>query len=725
MKVLAATIAILFVLLISADISRSQSVPANAALSGTLSDPSGAAISGAQISVTPETLDPAVTKPLLTTTNKDGQFALSVSGGRYLIRITHPSFITHEETLDLSAAESRTLDLTLPIERLAATIIVTAQAEPTQADSTTAPVTVLTRKQIDQRQATSLPDLLLLVPGLSLGRTGREGGLTSLFLNGGNSNFIKVLVDGTPVNQPGGSVDFSNFTLDNVAKVEVVRGAESALYGSDAMVGVIQLFTHRGTTRTPEFTLLAEGGSFSTGRGTAQLSGVVGQFDYSAATAYLSTDGQGPNDRFLNRTLSGNFGWRLTDTNQLRLTLRNNTSSAGIAGPTLLAPPNLDQHNDTHSFSSNLRWDFQTGALWHHELVVEESYLRQLIAFPPFSFLSQFNRAGFTEQSSYLLRRGAVTGGYHYEVENGSAGGPHSRRNNQAGYVDTRFLAAPRLMISAGARAESNDSFGTRVVPRAGLAYTMRLGRDFWGATRLRFSYGEGIKEPRFDQSFSTNPCIPGNPKLRPERSRTFNAGLDQRLAADRLRLSADFFHNRFRDIVSFASGQFLGTPPSFCGDFFGGFFNTDLARARGLDLVAEARPAPWLTVSGNYTYDGSRVLQAPNAFDPASLPGNRLLRRPVHSGNLAANAAFRRMNWNVYAYFTGRRADSTFLNPTVTSTPGYARFDLTGSYSRRRNLSVFGRIENLFDKRYQEALGFPALGRDYRLGLRYTIGGE
>jgi vitamin B12 transporter len=280
-------------------------------------------------------------------------------------------------------------------------------------------------------------------------------------------------------------------------------------------------------------------------------------------------------------------------------------------------------------------------------------------------------------------------------------------------------------MISAGARAESNDSFGTRVVPRAGLAYTMRLGRDFWGATRLRFSYGEGIKEPRFDQSFSTNPCIPGNPNLRPERSRTFHVGLDQRLAADRLRLSADFFHNRFRDIVSFASGQFLGTPPSFCGFFFGTFFNTDLARARGLDLVAEVRPAPWLTVSGNYTYDGSRVLEAPNAFDPASMPGNRLLRRPVHSGNLAANAAFRRMNWNVYAYFTGRRADSTFLNPTVTSTPGYARFDLTGSYRLGRNVSVFGRIENLFDKRYQEALGFPALGRDYRLGMKYTIGGE
>lgn len=725
MKVLAANFLILFVLFISAGPSSSQSIPATAALSGTLRDPSGAAVSDAQISATTKALDAGPATLARAMTDTSGRFSLSLAPGTYLIRITHSSFVTRDETVVLSAGESKTLDFTLQIERLASTVIVTAQAEPIQADSATALVTVLTREQIDQRQAVSIPDMLLLVPGFSLGRTGRVGGITSLFLNGGNSNFTKVFVDGTSVNQPGGSVDFSNFTLDNIEKVEVVRGAESALYGSDAMVGVIQLFTHRGTTRIPEFILLGEDGSFSTGRGAAQLSGLLRQFDYSAAAAYFSTAGQGPNDRFLNRTLSGNFGWRFSDTNQLRLTLRNNTSDAGIAGPTLLAPPDLNQHNGTHHFASNLRWNFQTGTSWHHELVAEESYLRQLIAFPPSSFLSKFNRAGFTEQSSYLFRQGAVTAGYHYEVENGSAGGPHFRRNNQAGYVDTRFLVASRLTLSAGARAEANGSFGTRVVPRAGAAYTMRFGHDFWGATRLRSSYGEGIKEPRFDQSFGTNPCFPGNPNLRPEHSRTFNAGLDQRLASDRLRLSANFFQNRFRDIVSFAFGQLPGTPPSFCGIFFGSFFNTDAARARGFDLVVEARPAHWLTVSGNYTYDASHVLQAPNAFDPASMPGNRLLRRPVHSGNLAFNAAFRRMSWNLYAYFTGRRTDSTFLAPTVASTAGYARFDFTARYGLRRNWSVFGRIENLFDKQYQEALGFPALGRDYRLGMKYTIGGE
>ena len=164
-----------------------------------------------------------------------------------------------------------------------------------------APVTIIDARgeDIDQRVATStrLPDLLATQPGFSLGRTGPEGGTASLFLDGGNSNYTKVLIDGTPANPPGGLIDFSNVTLDNVDKIEIVHGAESALYGSDAMDGVIQIFTHRGTTRTPEITGYAEGGNFSTGRGGADLSGLLGSFDYSAGVADLRNTGPGPKRR--------------------------------------------------------------------------------------------------------------------------------------------------------------------------------------------------------------------------------------------------------------------------------------------------------------------------------------------------------------------------------------------------------------------------------------------
>src|SRR5207302_1998523 len=126
---------------------------------------------------------------------------------------------------------------------------------PTPAQQTTAPTDVISRETIDNRQAVSLPELLEFSPGIAVGRTGPFGGTASIFLNGGNSNFTKVLVDGTPINPPGSAVDFSSLTLANIDKVEIVHGAESAIYGTDAVSGVIQLFIHRSSTSIPEFTV--------------------------------------------------------------------------------------------------------------------------------------------------------------------------------------------------------------------------------------------------------------------------------------------------------------------------------------------------------------------------------------------------------------------------------------------------------------------------------------
>jgi vitamin B12 transporter len=224
----------------------------------------------------------------------DGHFTLPLAPGRYRVAISRESFARVAQEITIAAGETREWNVRMALEPLSSKVVVTAQTLPLDADSSPAPVTILTRQDINQRNATSLPDLLARLPGFSLGRTGPEGGQTSLFLDGGNSNYTKVLVDGAPANTPGGLIDFSDFTLDNIEKIEVVHGAESALYGSDAMSGVIQIFTHRGTTRIPELTAYGEGGNFSTGRGGADLSGLVGRFDYSAGFSDLETQGQGP-----------------------------------------------------------------------------------------------------------------------------------------------------------------------------------------------------------------------------------------------------------------------------------------------------------------------------------------------------------------------------------------------------------------------------------------------
>ncbi len=711
-----------------------------ASLTGTLSDPSGAAVAGARIIATSIPADTA--KENVAVSGPDGRYALALTPGRWRLRVEHAAFARPQQEITIAAGETRDWSPRLQLEPLAAQVIVTAQAEPQPAASVSSPSSVLTRTDVEQRQKVWLSETLQSTPGVAVARLGRAGGLTTLFLDGGNSNFTKVLVDGTPTNEPGGSLNFSALTLENIEKVEVIRGAASALFGTDAMTGVLQVFTRRGTTTKPLLELLGEGGSFETGRGSAHLSGILGRFDYAAAAGRYQTSGDGPNDFFRNTTLSGNFGWGFSQVNQLRLTLRSNSSDAGVPGQTSLIPVDRDHHTALHDFSASFAWDFATGSRWRHRLAGHESYIRQIfddpssdfcLPTPPFpcdfafTVRNQFNRSGLQAQSSYVGGSGGVTLGYQLDVENGFFSGQHGRRNNQGGYLEARRQFGARLSAVAGARAEANASFGTRVVPRVGAAYAVRLGSGFWGPTRLRFSYGLGIKEPSLSQSFAQDACFPGNGGLRPERSRSFHYGADQFLASERVRVSVDAFHNEFRDIVSFAFGLFPGAlpPPVTCPFGFGSFFNTDLARARGVNTSVETKPARWLRIAGHYSYVDSRVLRSPNAFDPALQVGNRLLHRPLHSGSLQVNAEFRRMNWSLSSVFVGEATDSDFLGFGLTRNPGYARVDLAAHYRFRRGVTLFGRIENLFDQRYQEAVGFPAYRRHFRLGMKLALGPE
>jgi vitamin B12 transporter len=737
----------------------------DAHLTGTLLDSSGAGVGGVRVTAQAEGAANAHTWTV--TSSTDGAYALAFPAGRYHVQFLRTPFVPRDFVFDLSPSQQRKLDLKLQLEPLSSSVVVTAQAEPTQAQETAAPITIITRQEIDARQAVSLPDVLLFTPGIAIGRTGPIGGTASVFLNGGNSNFTKVLVDGTPVNPPGSAVDFSSLTLDNIDKVEVVRGAESAIYGTDAVSGVIQLFTHRGTTRVPEFSVFSEGGNYSSARGGGQISGLLGAFDYSGAASYLQTAGQGPNDDFLNRTLSGNFGYAFSDSNQLRLSLRNNTSEAGIPGQTVFEPPSLYQRYALHIFNSNARWEFTTGAHWHHTISGGESYNRQHSFNPKQSFYAtdpnafcpqanpssvptmefcdstgdsrfQYNRANLSVQTSYLLPSFGVTAGYQYEVENAaipSLNVGHVHRTNQGGFLDFHYLPHRRVSLDFGGRAEANANFGTRVVPRVGASLALRYGKGFWGDTRYRVSYGQGIKEPRFDQLYNDKFGDFGNPLLKPEASKNWSMGIEQKLANDRVKLTGEYFSNRFYNIISFAFCSPLPPPSTSntCGisfpnapASFGYFFNTDRARARGTNIAVEARPLRWVTMAGNYSFDDTRVLKAPNGFFVVDMPGNPLLRRPLHSGSLTLNAVFRRMSWTLSSYFSGTRADSDFQGlGLLIPNPGYARFDLATSYELFRGLSVYGRTANLFDKHYQDALGFPALGREVRVGMNYRFSGK
>jgi vitamin B12 transporter len=708
---------------------QAQSESTDAHLSGRLTDLSSYGLGN--VKITAQLEGSPSTRVWSAISGADGAYLLVVPPGHYHIHFQRSSFVARDGVLDLAASESHALNLRLDLEPLSSNVVVTANAQPLEVDRTPAPVDLISRKEIEQRQTVLLPDLLSTQTGISLARTGPIGGLTTIFVDGGNSSFTKVLIDGAPVNLPGGDFDFSNITLDNVDKVEIVHGAESALYGTDAMSGVVQIVSHRGATRIPEINLFAEGGSFSSARGGAQVSGLLGRFDYSMAGSYFHTDGQGVNDADLNRGYAGNLGYSFSDTNQLRLSVRSNSSFAGSPGQTLLGPAfsSSSAFYDLQQLSANLTWNFQTGEHWSHHLSGMESRYYSISGFPPFgNFPNQANRAGGLAQSTYSFRRGAATAGYQYEVENVAAA--KARRNNQGGFLDARWSPISRLTLSAGGRAEANTNFGTRVVPRAGAVLALRYAKGFLGDTRARFAYGQGIEEPTALESFDTDPCSPGNPRLRPQRSRTFNVGLDQYFDSDRFRFSATYFANQFRDLIT-------AVPGTKAGCLFGSFafLNTDLARARGMDFSGSARLIRWLSINGNYSHDDTRSVKSSAPLNRIQDPGDHLLRRPVNSGNVWLNAGYRHFNFNVNAYITGARRDSDFdsvfngrncvFGPCISRNPGYARFDLATSYLFARGISFTGRVTNLLDKQYQDTIGFPALGRDYRLGLNYRFAGR
>jgi vitamin B12 transporter len=635
--------------------------------------------------------------------------------------------------LTVAAGATQTMDVRLELATTSANVIVAAEAQPELAAEVVAPVDVITRTDIDREQQVWLTPLLATVPGVAFSQLGPEGGETSLFLDGGDSNYTRVMIDGVPedVSLSGISIDLSDYTTDAIDKVEVVHGAASALYGSDAMTGVVDILTHRGTTTTPELILQGEGGTFGTGRGGGQLSGLAGHLDYSADASYFTTNGEAPSEYvlenygnqtypyFRDTTLAGNFGWKFSDTDTLRLTLRNATSDAGQQGQTLLAAESPfavspGEHAGLHDFSSGLSWDFANGEHWQSHVQGFDSRYQDTIDVPEYEYsaVDKFNRAGLDARTSYLFAGGAVTGGYYFESETGGALGRH----DNAGYVEGRYQITRRLMGMAGGRVEANDTFGTRFVPRVGASYAAHYGDGFWGDTRLRSSFGDGIKEP---------PLFPADctPILKPEQSTTFDAGIDQYLDENRFRLSTTYFHNDFRDIVSFE----LTDDPEVenCPAFGGRYYNTDKARAFGSDSSLTMRAARWLDLGGTYSYDDSKVLVSPNATDPALLPGNRLLKRPLNSANLFVNAHVRGINWNVTGYFVGVRTDSDFLGLGITRDPGYVRWDTSAIVPLRYGVSLTAHIQNLFNKHYQDAVGYPALGYNYRLGIRYVWGGE
>jgi vitamin B12 transporter len=682
------------------------------------------------------------------TTGPDGSFRAALAPGSYTLRVDAPGLTLGEpQAVSVGAGETRQ-DLVLSPAPVKERVVVSATRGEATLSSLGVSVDVLDRERIDDRGAASLLPLLQDVPGVATARTGQTGQQGSVFVRGGESRFARVLIDGVAVNQPGGAYDFGSALPFELERVEVVRGAASSLYGGDALAGVVSLETRRARAgERPSLRAEGESGSFDWQRYLGATSGAHGDLDWNAGVQRLTTDNEAPNSRFEDTAAALSAGARLDPRTDLRLVARYETSSAGTPGPTAYGRPDLDASFDRDDLmlSALLR---RSGPTFSQQLGVGYALTDQLSKNPDDSgcFVPEWegvtgahpncdfpNPEGFQNQTDRLVgsyqadfaagSRHLLTAGGELEHETGELGNRSEEllrpsRTNVGLYVQDRVLAGSRAYLTLGGRVERNGSYGTHAVPRAALAVRVRDGAD---ATTLRASAGMGVKEPSFFESYGESFFAKGNPDLDPERSTTFDVGVEQRAFASRLRASATYFHHDYHDQIAYTVVDF--------DTFEGSYVNLAHTRAQGIELALEARPLPELSLLGQYTYTDGEILDSPSDFDPVYAAGRALLRRPENQASISAQLTQPRWSAGLTLVYVGERADSDFVGLGFASDPSYLNPSYTRLDARLRvrivaALEAFVVAENLFDAEYQEALGYPALGRSVRGGLRLRVGG-
>jgi vitamin B12 transporter len=635
---------------------------------GTITDPLGAVVTNATVQLVARGKTFASTS-----TDSQGKYHLQTKEpGRVHLRIEAPTFAEADSAaFYLSGGkETITRDVFLKVGNVSQEIVVTPTGVPTSEAQVGASVDVLT--PADYLNKLDVLQPLPSVPGLQVTQTGQRGGTTSLFIRGGNSNANKVLIDGVPVNDIGGDVDFGDLSVNGLDSIEILRGPNSVLYGSDALAGVVSLTTRRGTTPLPQIEYSVDGGNFGTYRQEGILSGAWQRFDYFSDFTRFDSSNSLPNSAFHNGTYAGNFGWSPSPSNNLRLTVRRLATAVGLPNAIDLfgIADNAEQHD--HDTFISATYENQTTSKWHNLLRYGASRLVShfdkpsavgiLIAGSEFgapvtiqgangftasgqAFLSASdccpsisvstaNRDFVYAQTDYRLNPHAnFLFGYRYEAERGvsvsSSPGFASNnsvdRRNMSFILETHGDFRNKLFYSAGGGIEKNAVFGVEATPRLSLAYyPFQSGSGLFRATKLNFNFGKGIKEPSiFDESSSLFDLLRQQPDggqliqkfgihpIGAERSRSYDFGVEQWLGS-RAQLNVTLFHNQFTNEIEFVSSNALpalGIPPAVAAaSGFGATVNSSDFRAEGVETEIQYRVSNSIRARGGYTYLDARV---------------------------------------------------------------------------------------------------------------------
>jgi vitamin B12 transporter len=624
-------------------------------------------------------------------------------------------------------------------------VVVTATRTPLTQGSLPVAVTVITAEELKLRGVQTVADALRDVTSAYVAQSGSQGAQTSLFLRGGESKYVKVLVDGVPANDPGGFYDFSSLTADNVERIEVVRGPASVVHGADAVTGVVHVITKRGSgppatavearLGTAPRTSLA-GGSEPDGVQAydlnAEVSGAREAVSYSIGIARHETTGLYElNNRHYNNVLSGRIDLQPVAGTTVRVSLRYNdfrfnypTNGGGVVGDVnsnrvedrtiigvALDRAITDKLAATLTLNSALNDGDSDDAA---DSATDASSLIQ----------DKMRRRGADLQLRWLAAaKASVTAGvtlerqdYHQTTQSQSSFGPfmssfRADRSNKGAYGEVVLMPAAALTATLGARLDDNEAFGTFLTHRAGLSYRPLA------ATRIRGTFGNAFREPTFTENFASG-FATGNPDLETERSTSWDAGIDQDLLGGRASASLTYFAQRFSNIIDYDPSDSCGF--SYC--------NIAEATANGAEVELRGRLPAGLWASAGATFLETEVVEP--GFDQTSgglyKAGESLIRRPEEK--ITGEVGYRRdklPTLSLRVQRVGERTDRDFRDfpSTPVTLPSYTRFDLGAEYA----LPVVGgahntvtlRVENLTDEEYQNVFNFLAPRRTVVLGIR------
>lgn len=594
-------------------------------------------------------------------------------------------------------------------------IVITATGNATPLSETAPSTTIISRSEIARRQYQTVAEALGHIPGMHVASNGGIGQPASLFIRGSNSNHVLVMVDGVKINDattPNGAFDFANLMTDAIERIEVVRGPQSTLYGSDAIGGVVNIITGKGSTGSPVSGAIAlAGGSRNTFKEAATLTGGARQASYQLSVANIGTDGetvstpdyqQSPidNDGYRNTTLTAGGEFRPLEELQLEFNgqfIDANTEFDASADESPIPETDLQSwFLQAAAESRLLEGEWRSRLQFSRSSTVRET-LFDFFGSPASSdFDSKRNEAEW-RNDLYSLENHTFTAGFKWEQEHALTTSDFSASDHQATtrsfYLQDQFSFSGALFGSIGIRHDNHSGFGGETTWRIAPVYLLQESN-----TRLRASYGTAFRAPSLFQLYD---AFSGNPDLEAETSKGAELGFDQQLLDSRLSLGATLFYNAMDNIVDFNNTTFR-------------YYNVSDVTSMGVESFVSYRFNAAASARLDHTW-----------LETEDGDGEALLRRPKNAFNLALNYdPSARLSFSGVLHYVGERADNIRGAYPVARTRlgGYTTIDLAARYHLNQRWSLEGKIVNLTDKQYQPVHGYAGSGFGAFVGIKVKI---